>query len=212
LSEWGEDGRHLVPLKDDIEKFAPTALFNLNQKQKREVLDYDGNKFPIHRSRDLKNDDLDEIEEDLEKWLCDFKEKLVKHKTLLFRDPQHRRFNLEFGLVSPLYYRLQHHLIDWGIRSHHPDLDQVAAYYDSIGAKFDDKPVREVNVLTYEVTREEEEEARIREMEEEEAREAKAMKEEGEKEEALNEEGEKAMAFLLAKRVNKDGNLQCIPM
>ena len=25
-----------------------------------------------------------------------------------------KRFNLEFGVVFPLYYRLQRHLIDWG--------------------------------------------------------------------------------------------------
>ena len=34
-------------------------------------------------------------------------------------------FNLEFGIVSPLYYRLQRHLIDWGTLSHHPQLNEL---------------------------------------------------------------------------------------
>ena len=36
-----------------------------------------------------------------------------------------RWFNLEFGVVSPLYYRLQRHLIDWSTRSHHPHLSEL---------------------------------------------------------------------------------------
>jgi len=199
LFEWGKDGHHLVPSKDDIEKFGPTLLFNKQQVNERELNDYNGNKFPIHKSRELKKEDLNDIEEDLDKWVCDFKEKLDKHKATQFRDEQHRRFNLEFGLVSGLYYRLQRHLIDWGIRSHHPDLDSVATYYDSIGAKFNDEPIRENNVLsveTYEVTREEEEEAI----------EAEAKEEEAKKDEVCQQ------PFLLSKTVDEDENLQCIPM
>ena len=33
-------------------------------------------------------------------------------------------FDLELHLVSPLYYRLQRHLIDWCDRKHHPHLSE----------------------------------------------------------------------------------------
>ena len=34
-------------------------------------------------------------------------------------------FDLELHVVSPLYYRLQRHLIDWGDPKHHPDLSDL---------------------------------------------------------------------------------------
>ena len=46
-----------------------------------------------------------------------------------------RWFNLEFGVVSPLYYRLQRHLIDWGTRNnHHPHLTdlKLTHYLDKV--------------------------------------------------------------------------------
>ena len=36
----------------------------------------------------------------------------------------HKLFGLEYYVVSPLYYRLQKHLIDWGTRNYHPQLPQ----------------------------------------------------------------------------------------
>ena len=36
-----------------------------------------------------------------------------------------RLFWLEFYVISPLYYRLQRHLIDWGTRSDHPHLAEL---------------------------------------------------------------------------------------
>ena len=52
-----------------------------------------------------------------------------------------RLFNLEFGVVSPLYYRLQRHLIDWGTRSHHPHLTdlKLTHYLDKEGKSYKDK-------------------------------------------------------------------------
>jgi len=51
-------------------------LYNKQQLKKKELDDYDGSKFPIHKGRKLEKDDLDEIEEDLKKWVCEFNEKL----------------------------------------------------------------------------------------------------------------------------------------
>jgi len=142
----------------------------------------------------LEKDDLDEIEEDLKKWVCEFNEKLQLHKTKQFRDEQHRRFQLEFSLVTGLYYRIQRHLIDWGNRSHHPHLDSVGAYYDSLGVKFNDEPLLTKNVMSvekYEVTVEEEEEAREAEAKEDEVCQ---------------------QHFLMSQGLNGDGNQWCIPM
>jgi len=85
LCEWGKKGFHLVPTADDITKYQPTLLYNKQQVKKKELDDYDGNKFPIHKGRKLKKEDLDEIEEDLEKWVCEFNEKLQLHKTKQFK-------------------------------------------------------------------------------------------------------------------------------
>ena len=50
-------------------------------------------------------------------------------------------FGLEFYVVSPLYYRLQRHLIDWGTRSHHPHLTdlKLTQYLDKGGERYYDK-------------------------------------------------------------------------
>ena len=48
---------------------------------------------------------------------------------------------LEFYVISPLYYRLQRHLIDWGIRSEHPQLAELKLthYLDQEGKRYYDK-------------------------------------------------------------------------
>ena len=50
-------------------------------------------------------------------------------------------FNLQFLVVSPLYYRLQRHLIDWGTRSEHPHLDKLhlTKFCDKRGLRYYDK-------------------------------------------------------------------------
>ena len=50
-------------------------------------------------------------------------------------------FNLEFGVVSPLCYRLQRHQIDWGIRSHHPQIADLkfTQHLDKEGKRYYDK-------------------------------------------------------------------------
>ena len=50
-------------------------------------------------------------------------------------------FMLEFGVVSPLYYRLLRHLIDWGTRTHHPHLSELklTQYLDGEGKRYYDK-------------------------------------------------------------------------
>ena len=48
---------------------------------------------------------------------------------------------LEFFVVSPLYYRLLRHLIDWGTRTHHPHLSELklTQYLDREGKRYYDK-------------------------------------------------------------------------
>ena len=50
-------------------------------------------------------------------------------------------FWLEFYTISPLYYRLQRHLIDWGTRSEHPHLAdlKLTQYLDKEGKRYYDK-------------------------------------------------------------------------
>ena len=51
----------------------------------------------------------------------------------------HRIAHLEFNVVSPLYYRLQRHLIDWGTRSEHDFADsKLAKWLDERGYKYND--------------------------------------------------------------------------
>ena len=53
----------------------------------------------------------------------------------------HKLFAQEFGVVSPLYYRLQRHLIDWGTRSHHPQIAdlKITQRLDKEGKRYYDK-------------------------------------------------------------------------
>ena len=84
---------------------------------------------------------LEEIVEDLRKelnaGLLFLSEKVDEGN----RSLSHRWFNLEFGVVSPLYYRLQRHLIDWGTRCHHPHLSELKLthYLDKEGKSYKDK-------------------------------------------------------------------------
>ena len=50
-------------------------------------------------------------------------------------------FVLEFFVVSPLYYRLLRHLIDWGTRTHHPHLSdlKLTQQLDGEGKRYYDK-------------------------------------------------------------------------
>ena len=50
-------------------------------------------------------------------------------------------FGLEFYVVSPLYYRLQRHLVDWGTRSDHPHLTdlKLTQHLDKEGKRYYDK-------------------------------------------------------------------------
>ena len=52
-----------------------------------------------------------------------------------------RLLELEFNVISPLYYRLQRHLIDWGTRSDYPHLTnlKLTQYLDEEGKRYRDK-------------------------------------------------------------------------
>jgi len=171
LCEWGKKGFHLVPTADDITKYQLTLLYNKQQVKKKELDDYDGNKFPIHKGRKLKKETWMRLKRIWRSGFVNSTRSFSCIRQSSLRDEQHRRFELEFGLVTGLYYRMQRHLIDWGNRAHHPHLDSVGAYYDALGAKFNDELVLTKNVMSvekYEVTVEEEEEAREAEAKEDE--------------------------------------------
>ena len=57
---------------------------------------------------------IHEVWDDLKKAVCDF-EALVRRE----EENQIKLFHLEFGVVSPLYHRLQDHLMAWGAKGHH---------------------------------------------------------------------------------------------
>ena len=55
-----------------------------------------------------------EVWTDLKKAVCEFDSLVHKEE-----DSQTRLFHLEFSVVSPLYHRLQEHLMAWGAKGHH---------------------------------------------------------------------------------------------
>ena len=69
--------------------------------------------------RSLTEKDVGEIVEDLIKELTEASKYLEKGVLEGDRPLSNKIFNLELGVVSPLYYRLQRHLIDWGSRRRH---------------------------------------------------------------------------------------------
>ena len=65
-----------------------------------------------HQARTLSEEDVQDILEDLVKQIKEALnciEKVQNRPTL-----SQKIVDLELGVVSPLYYRLQRHLIDWG--------------------------------------------------------------------------------------------------
>lgn len=86
-------------------------------------------------------------EEDFKNIVEDIRNELTAKLTFLLErldkeDSLSRKFfMLEFGVVSPLYYRLLRHLIDWGTRTHHPHLSELkfTQYLDREGKRYYDK-------------------------------------------------------------------------
>ena len=54
-----------------------------------------------------------EVWTDLKKAVCEFDPMVHKENS------QTQLFHLEFSVVSPLYHRLQEHLMAWGAKGHH---------------------------------------------------------------------------------------------
>ena len=92
-----------------------------------------------HLYRILDERAVDEIIEDL-------RQDLNRASKILDRVEEGERplhvkiFDLELRLVSPLYYRLQRHLIDWGDRKCYPHLSglEVTKRADREGQKFNE--------------------------------------------------------------------------
>ena len=91
-----------------------------------------------HRTeRSLTEKEVGEIVEDLIKELTVASKYLEKGVLEGDRPLSNKIFNLELGVVSPLYYRLQRHLIDWGSRHrHHHSFGERLKLFD--GKKFNE--------------------------------------------------------------------------
>ena len=87
--------------------------------------------------RQLSDEELEKIVEDVRGELT-AKLAFLNHIAIGSHCPQ---FWLEFYVISPLYYRLQRHLIDWGTRSDHPHLAdlKLTQYLDKEGKRYYDK-------------------------------------------------------------------------
>ena len=91
--------------------------------------------------RQLSDEEFEEIVKDVRRELTAklafLDERVIRSKCPL----SHKLFELEFSVVSPLYYRLQRHLIDWGTRSHHPHITdlKLTQHLDKEGKRYYDK-------------------------------------------------------------------------
>ena len=91
--------------------------------------------------RDKSDEEFEKIVKDLQRELTAklafLNDRVVISKCTLSQ----KLLGLEFYVVSPLYYRFQRHLIDWGIRSEHPQLAdlKLTHYLDREGKRYYDK-------------------------------------------------------------------------
>ena len=87
--------------------------------------------------RQLSDEELEKIVDEVRRELT-AKLAFLSHRVIASHCPL---FELEFGVVSPLYYRLQRHLIDWGTRSEHPHITdlKLTQYLDKEGKRYYDK-------------------------------------------------------------------------
>ena len=91
--------------------------------------------------RQLSDEELEKILEDLRRELT-AKLAFLNNRVIGSNYPlSSKLFGLEFYVVSPLYYRLQRHLIDWGTRSDHPHITdlKLTQYLDKEGKRYYDK-------------------------------------------------------------------------
>ena len=90
--------------------------------------------------RILTDKDFEEIIEDLRRYLNRASDNLDLIEEKGERPLHGRIIELELRLVSPLYYRLQRHLIDWGVRGCYPHLSglDITKRADREGKKFNE--------------------------------------------------------------------------
>lgn len=79
-------------------------------------------------------DDLQEIQQDLRQCLLKALDKLDQAEKS--DEVERKRFNIEFGVVEPLFYRLCAHLADWCCESLHPCLKEMQATRKMIAEKY----------------------------------------------------------------------------
>ena len=104
--------------------------------------------FEMSSSKQLTEEDFKQIFQEIRKDLTEklaFLNERVIIPTARFEQESNNLgrnfFNLEYLVVSPLYYRLQRHLIDWGNRSDHPHLNKLhlTKFCNKRGLRYYDK-------------------------------------------------------------------------
>ena len=96
--------------------------------------------------RQLSDEEFEKILEDLKRELTAKLAFLNNRVTGSSCTLSEKLFGLEFYVVSPLYYRLQRHLIDWGVWSEHPHLTdlKLTQYLDKEGKRYYGKLYQEI--------------------------------------------------------------------
>ena len=101
--------------------------------------------FEMSSSKELTEEDFQKIFKEIHKELTEKLASLNERVVVPYEQDREnlgrKFFNLQYLVVSPLYYRFQRHLIDWGTRSDHPHLDrlELTKLCDRKGLRYYDK-------------------------------------------------------------------------
>ena len=84
--------------------------------------------------------EVQEVEEDLIKAIEKAQGYLERLKNRPSISLEQRFFQLEYSVVSPLYYRLEKHLLDWCTKEHEVQLSKYGQYRIENNLKYNDIP------------------------------------------------------------------------
>lgn len=90
--------------------------------------------------RHLTTSEAQEVEEDLIKAIEKAQGYLERVKNRPSISLEQRFFQLEYSVVSPLYYRLEKHLLDWCTKEHEVQLSKYGQYRIENNLKYNDIP------------------------------------------------------------------------
>ena len=99
----------------------------------------------VEMSKQLTEEDFEQIFQEIHKELTEKLASLNERVVVPYEQDREnlgrKFFNLQYLVVSPLYYIFQRHLIDWGTRSEHPHLNKLnlTKLCDKRGLRYYDK-------------------------------------------------------------------------